>query len=76
MCLAVPMRIESIDGSRASCAAGGITRHVELFLVQDRDPRPGDYVLVHVGYAIQMVSAEEALAAWALLDELEVQANA
>lgn len=76
MCLAVPMRIESIEGSRASCTAGGIVRHVELFLVQDRHPRPGDYVLVHVGYAIQMVSAEEAQAAWALLDELEAQADA
>lgn len=70
MCLAVPMQIESIDGFMCRCAARGIEREVSLFMLQGEDLAPGDHILVHVGYAIQKVSAEEAADSWDLLDEV------
>ena len=60
MCLAVPMRIKSVDGFNAVCEAKGIEREVSLFMMQGEGIAPGDHVLVHVGYAIQKVSEEEA----------------
>ena len=70
MCLAVPMQIELIDGFQCTCAARGIEREVNLFLLQGEDLAPGDHVLVHVGYAIQKVTADEAAASWELFDEV------
>jgi hydrogenase expression/formation protein HypC len=52
------------------CEARGVEREVSLFMMQDEDIRPGDFVLVHVGYAIQKVSAEDAAASWQLFDEI------
>jgi len=75
MCLAVPMQIESIDGFQCTCAARGIEREVSLFLLQGEDLAPGDHVLVHVGYAIQKVTADEAAESWELFDEV-LAANA
>lgn len=70
MCLAVPMQVEEIDGYTCRCVARGIEREVSLFLLQGEELAPGDHVLVHVGYAIQKVSAEEAADSWALFDEV------
>lgn len=70
MCLAVPMKIIAIDGYQCTCEAKGIEREVSLFMLQHEDVAVGDYILVHVGYAIQKVSAEEAADAWALFDEV------
>ena len=75
MCLAVPMQIESIDGFQCVCAARGIEREVSLFLLQGEELAPGDHVLVHVGYAIQKVSAQDAADSWELFDEV-LAANA
>jgi len=70
MCLAVPMQIESIDGFQCTCAARGIEREVSLFLLQGEDIALGDHVLVHVGYAIQKISADDAAESWELFDEV------
>ncbi len=70
MCLAVPMQITKIDGFNAHCVAKGIERDVSLFLLQDEIINTGDYLLIHVGYAIQKISVEEALSTWELLDQL------
>lgn len=70
MCLAVPMQIDSIDGFSCRCSARGVEREVSLFLLQGEQLAPGDHVLVHVGYAIQKVSAEEAADSWELFDEV------
>jgi hydrogenase expression/formation protein HypC len=69
------MQIESIDGFTCLCEARGIEREVSLFLLQGEELAPGDHVLVHVGYAIQKVSAEEAAESWELFDEV-LEANA
>ena len=70
MCLAVPMRIKSVDGYEAVCEAKGIERSISLFMLQGEPIAPGDHVLVHVGYAIQKVSEEEARLTWDLFDEI------
>lgn len=70
MCLAVPMEIKRIDGFQCTCEARGIERDVSLFMLQDDTLAPGDHVLVHVGYAIQRVSQEEAAASWQVFDEI------
>jgi hydrogenase expression/formation protein HypC len=63
------MEVTAIDGFLARCCARGIEREVSLFLLQDQPIAIGDFVLVHVGYAIQRMSAHEARSAWELLDE-------
>ena len=70
MCLAVPMQITKIEGYNAHCVAKGIERDVSLFLLQDETIKVGDYLLIHVGYAIQKISAEEAMSTWELLDQM------
>jgi hydrogenase expression/formation protein HypC len=70
MCLAVPMKITSIDGFSATCEAKGIEREVSLFMLQGEPIEVGDHVLIHVGYAIQKISEEEAKASWDLFDEI------
>lgn len=70
MCLAVPMKVTAIDGYQCTCEARGIEREVSLFMLQHEDVQAGDHVLVHVGYAIQKVSDDEAAESWALFDEM------
>ena len=70
MCLAIPMQITSIDGYDARCEAKGVFRDVSLFMMQDDLPRVGDYVMVHVGYALQKMTETEARSTWELLDQV------
>jgi hydrogenase expression/formation protein HypC len=70
MCLAIPMQIESVDGFMARCQAKGVYRDVSLFMMQDEPPQIGDYVMVHVGYAIQKVTEADARSAWELFDQI------
>lgn len=70
MCLGIPMQIKSIDGFVAHCEAKGVGRDVNLFLMQDAELQAGDYVLVHVGYALQKISEAHARSAWELYDEM------
>lgn len=70
MCLGVPMRVVERDGFMARCDAKGIERMVSLFLLQHEDVVPGDHVMVHVGYAIQKISEDEARSAWEIYDEM------
>jgi len=64
------MRVVDRDGFLARCEAKGIERSVSLFLLQHEDIQPGDHVMVHVGYAIQKMSEDEAQDAWSLYDEM------
>lgn len=76
MCLGIPMQIKSIDGFMARCEAKGVQREVSLFMLQDEPLRQDDYVVVHVGYAIQKISPQEARTAWELYDQMLGEANA
>jgi len=71
MCLAVPVRIKSIEGTEAEVEAGGITRKASLILTPEA--KVGDYVLLHAGYAINIVNqaeAEQTLALFAQMSQL------
>ena len=70
MCLGIPMQIKVIDNFTARCEAKGVERDVSLFMLQHEELAPGDFVVVHVGYAIQKVTREEAETAWELYDEM------
>ncbi|MCU7799862.1 MAG: HypC/HybG/HupF family hydrogenase formation chaperone [gamma proteobacterium symbiont of Lucinoma myriamae] len=70
MCLGIPMKILAIDQFMARCEAKGIERDVSLFMLQDEPVEVGDYVVVHVGYAIQKMSEAEAIIAWQVYDEM------
>ena len=59
MCLALPARVITLlDDAQAQIDLGGVRKTVSLALVPQA--RVGDYVIVHVGYAIGLVDAEEA----------------
>ncbi len=70
MCLGIPMQVIAVDGYLARCSAQGIERDVSLFLLQDEPVATGDFVMVHVGYAIQKMTAQQARSAWELYDEV------
>lgn len=70
------MQIKSIDNFTARCEAKGVERDVSLFMLQHEPLDPGDFVVVHVGYAIQKVTEEEAQTAWDLYDEMVEKAEA
>ena len=70
MCLGIPMQIREIDGFLARCEAKGVERDVSLFMMQGEALAVGDFVMVHVGYAIQKMTQEEARSAWELFDEM------
>ncbi len=64
------MQITAINGFLARCEAKGVERDVSLFLLQHEPLAVGDYVVVHLGNAIDRVTAEQAADAWALYDEM------
>ena len=64
------MQIKSIDGFVAHCEAKGVTRDVSLFMMQYDELAVDDYIVVHVGYAIQKISQQDAQTAWELYDEM------
>jgi hydrogenase expression/formation protein HypC len=68
MCLAIPAKVISMEGDKAKVDFGeGVLREVNVALV---NARVGDYVLVHAGYAIQVVDEAEALATIRLWNEI------
>ncbi|MFH1808105.1 MAG: HypC/HybG/HupF family hydrogenase formation chaperone [Pseudomonadota bacterium] len=68
MCLGVPMRILRLQDSTGVVESGGLELEVSLALVED--PRVGEFVLVHAGYAIQKIDEDEARDTLQLLREL------
>ena len=68
MCLGIPMQIREINGFVACCEAKGIQRDVSLFMLQDVQLKVDDFVVVHVGYAIQKITQSDAQTAWELYD--------
>jgi hydrogenase expression/formation protein HypC len=68
MCLAIPAKIESIDGSQANVEVGGVSRTISVYLTPEA--KVGDYVYIHTGFAISIVDEAEALESLRLLREL------
>ncbi len=70
MCLGIPMQIKAIDGFTAHCEAKGVKRDVSLFMMQEEKLEVDDFIVVHVGYAIQKISQQDAQTAWELYDQM------
>ena len=72
MCIAAPAKVVEINDNVATCDFGGVKQEAKLDLV---DADIGSYVLIHSGYAIEVLTeeaAKETLNTWnELLDELE-----
>ena len=64
------MQIKSIEGFTARCEAKGVERDVSLFMMQEEEVAVKDFVVVHVGYAIQKISPEDAASAWEVYDQM------
>lgn len=60
MCLGVPMKLVSIDGTDAVAEIDGVRREASLMLL-DEEVAVGDYVIVHAGFAITRLDEAEAL---------------
>ena len=58
MCLAIPALVKSVEGYQAIVDIDGVTREVSIMLTPEA--RVGDYVLLHTGYAINVIDAAEA----------------
>ena len=69
MCLAIPVRIVSIDGAEAETEIAGVRRRVSIALTPEA--KLGDYVLLHTGYAIGVIDEAEAEETLKLLEEIE-----
>ncbi|MEC4590961.1 MULTISPECIES: HypC/HybG/HupF family hydrogenase formation chaperone [Nitrospirillum] len=68
MCLAIPALVTALhDGAMASVSVGGIAKQVSVALLEQ--VAVGDYVLLHVGYALHRVSEEEARRTLAMMAE-------
>ena len=70
MCLAVPLRITEVNGNEALAESMGMRRKIRVDFISD--PKPGDYVIVHAGFAIERLpkeQAEEDLNAWSEVTE-------
>jgi hydrogenase expression/formation protein HypC len=68
MCLAIPALIKYIEDKEADVEIGGITRRISLWLTPEA--RVGDYVLVHTGYAINVLDQKEAEETLTLLRQI------
>lgn len=68
MCLAIPAKVLSLEDTKANVDFGqGVLREVNVSLV---DVKVGQYVLVHAGYAIQVLEEKEALETLSLWNEI------
>ena len=68
MCLAIPMKIKKISGEFAEVESGKFTRKVNIQMLSGI--KPGDYVLVHAGFAIEKVDAGKARETLRFIDEI------
>ncbi len=68
MCLAIPALIKSIEGFQAAVDIDGVSRQVSLQLTPEA--KVGDYVLLHAGYAINVIEPDEAEETLKLLREI------
>lgn len=74
MCLSIPSKIKSIDKESNHCEVDtmGIKRVVSLDLI-DQEVKVGDYVLIHIGFAMNKIDEEDALESLALYEQIVKQ---
>ena len=72
MCLAIPGQIERLfpDTDLATADVSGVKRNINIGLVREEGVAPGDWVLIHVGFALSRVDEKEARASLEFLQSL------
>jgi hydrogenase expression/formation protein HypC len=70
MCVGVPMQVVEIKYPSGVAEARGVKRNIGLQLLPENEVKVGDYVIVHVGFAIEKLRKEEADEIWKGFDEL------
>ena len=68
MCLGIPMKVVRIDGDEGLVESGGLKKRANFSLL--KGARPGDYILMHAGFAIEKVKETEAKKTLKILREL------
>lgn len=71
MCLSIPARVDSIENEMAVCTVGTSSYNASLELLMHEEVSVGDYVLIHTGFAIQKLDAEEAAATLKTFEEFK-----
>ena len=69
MCLALPLKLTKIDGLDAVGEREGVSRSIRLDFI--KEPKLGEYVIVHAGFAIDRISEEQAFLDWEAAKEVE-----
>lgn len=69
MCLAIPAKVLSVDGASAKVSIEDVEYTASLLLLDD--VKPGDFIMLHAGFAIEKVDADEAAETLRLLNEIE-----
>ncbi len=70
MCFGIPMRVSQIDGLLARCEARGVLRDASLLMIGEDRVQVGDYVAVHLGQVIEVLTEQQARDAWEIYDEM------
>ncbi|WAL69310.1 HypC/HybG/HupF family hydrogenase formation chaperone [Amycolatopsis cynarae] len=73
MCLGIPGEIIELDQDRpdlAKVAVSGVKRLINIGLLADDPPGPGDWILIHVGFALSKIDEEEARSALEFLESI------
>lgn len=73
MCLGIPGEVVEILTDRpdlARVAVSGVKRAINIGLLAEEDVKPGDWVLIHVGFALAKIDEEEARAAMEFLESI------
>lgn len=68
MCLAIPLKLTEIDGNNAVGERDGVRRAIRVDFI--REPKVGDYVITHAGFAIEKLRREQALENLAAIREV------
>lgn len=58
MCLAIPAKVLSVEGTRAVCEMTGVQKDIDISLTPEVEP--GQWVIVHVGFALQIIDEAKA----------------
>jgi hydrogenase expression/formation protein HypC len=69
MCLGIPLKIVEINGKEAFGELNGVRKKVRVDLIKDL--KLGDYVMVHAGFALEILKEEEAKETLKILEEIE-----
>ncbi len=70
MCVGIPMKVIEINYPSGVAEARGVIRKIGLQLIPENEIRIGDFVIVHVGFAIEKLDKKEADEIWNTLEEI------